>query len=232
MSTLGDRIKEARLSLGMSQAQLARKIGVSQGAIGHLEQGRTQASSLLLRLASALGVSPVWLESGDVPFSQADDDALAAKVRLGSPRPFGGTFPNVAPGPDLYSPIPLISWVQAGDWCAVIDNFSPGDAEEWLPCPRHHSPSAFALRVRGVSMEPKYQDGDIIFVDPEVQANHGRNIVVRLDNEEAATFKQLVEEGGKRYLRPLNPDWPGPKLIPINGNATICGVVIGKFVPE
>ncbi|CAB3705951.1 putative HTH-type transcriptional regulator [Achromobacter ruhlandii] len=231
MSTLGDRIKEARLSLGMSQAQLARKIGVSQGAIGHLERGRTQASSLLLRLASALGVSPVWLESGDVPFSTSDDEALASRLRHVSAQPFGsGT--NVAPGPDLYTPIPLISWVQAGDWCTVVDNFAPGDAEEWLPCPRAHSPSAFALRVRGVSMEPKYQDGDIIFVDPEVQANHGRNVVVRLDNDEAATFKQLVEEGNKRYLRPLNPDWPGPKLIPINGNATICGVVIGKFVPE
>jgi len=37
----------------------------------------------------------------------------------------------------------------------------------------------------------------------------------------------LIIEGGKKYLKALNPDWPAP-IIPINGNATMCGVVIFK----
>ena len=139
---------------------------------------------------------------------------------------------NIEPGPPIRGLVPLISWVQAGAWCAIVDNFAPGDAEDWLPCPRNFGPYTFALRVRGVSMEPKYQDGDIIFVDPDADATHGKNVVVRLDDEHEATFKQLVVEGEQKMLRALNPDWPGPKLIPINGNATICGVVIGKWVPE
>ncbi|WP_273702974.1 S24 family peptidase [Candidatus Accumulibacter vicinus] len=139
---------------------------------------------------------------------------------------------NVEPGPPIHGCVPLISWVQAGTWCGIVDNFAPGDAEEWLPCPRKFGPHTFALRVRGLSMEPRYQAGDIIFVDPDARADHGKHVVVRLDDEQEATFKQLVVEGGQRFLRALNPDWPGPKLIPIDGNATICGVVIGKWVPE
>lgn len=140
---------------------------------------------------------------------------------------------NVAPGPDVTGLVPLISWVQAGNWGEVIDNFSPGDAEEWLPSFKKMGPYAFALRVRGGSMERKYQDGDIIFVDPDVGASSGRNVVVRMEDENTATFKHLViDEAGNKFLKPLNPDWPGPKVIQINGNARICGVVVGKWVPE
>lgn len=135
---------------------------------------------------------------------------------------------NVSPGPDMRAPLPLISWVQAGDWSEVIDNFAPGQAETWLPCPSNHGPRAYALRVEGVSMEPKFHSGDIIFVDPDLQAEHGSYVVVRLDDDKKATFKQLVLEGEQRFLRPENPAWP-KQLIPINGNATICGVVIGRY---
>jgi SOS-response transcriptional repressor LexA len=142
------------------------------------------------------------------------------------------TVPNTEPGPDIQGRVPLISWVQAGAWTEIIDNLAPGDAEEWLPCPVSHGPSTFALRVRGESMynprgRPSFQDGDLIFVDPDRPAVHGSLVVVRLDDDKEATFKRLVVEGDKRYLQALNPAWPEP-MIQIDGNATICGVVIFK----
>lgn len=138
---------------------------------------------------------------------------------------------NVEPGPAIRGEVPLISWIQAGAWESIVDNFQPGEAESWIPCIKRVGENAFALRVRGVSMEPKYQDGDIIFVDPDAAAEHGKNVVVRLDDDQEATFKNLVVEGSRRFLRPLNPDWP-EKMIEVNGNATICGVVVGKWVSE
>lgn len=78
---------------------------------------------------------------------------------------------------------------------------------------------------------PSYAEGDIIFVDPDRDANHGDRVIVRLDDQQEATFKQLLIEDGKKMLKALNPGWK-PRYIPINGNATICGVVIGKWVPE
>lgn len=139
---------------------------------------------------------------------------------------------NIESGPDIRGVVPLISWVQAGDWCGIVDNFAPGDAEEWLPCPVAHGPRTYVLRVRGESMwnphgRPSFQDGDLIFVDPDRDAIHGSMVVVRLDDEQEATFKQLVVEGSRCYLRAANPLWPNP-ILQINSNATICGVVILK----
>lgn len=139
---------------------------------------------------------------------------------------------NVEPGPDIAGQLPLISWVQAGAWQTVSDPYSPGVADEWLSCPVKHSPRSFVLRVRGESMfnpyeRPSFSEGDLIFVDPERAAVHGSLVVVRMEDSQEATFKKLVIEGDSRYLKALNPAWP-EKMIPINGNATICGVVIFK----
>jgi SOS-response transcriptional repressor LexA len=144
-----------------------------------------------------------------------------------------GDHPNTAPGPDIRGYVPLISWVQAGAWSAIIDNLAPGDAEEWLPCPVSHGPRTYVLRVRGESMHnphgrPSFAEGDLIFIDPDKDALHGSLVVVRLDDDREATFKRLVVEGDRRYLRALNPSWPEP-MIQVNGNATFCGVVIGKW---
>jgi putative transcriptional regulator len=55
--TFGKVIKEARLSLGVSQLSLARKLGVRAGHIGYLEQGRRRPSLMLLKaLADELGM--------------------------------------------------------------------------------------------------------------------------------------------------------------------------------
>lgn len=147
--------------------------------------------------------------------------------------PSFGHLGNTEPGPDLRGAlVPLISWVQAGCWTAVVDNLQPGQAYEWLACPVAHGPHTFVLRVRGESMynplgRPSFADGDLIYVDPEREAVHGSLVVVRLDGSMEATFKRLVIEGEQKLLRPLNPSWP-EQFIKINGNATICGVVIFK----
>lgn len=164
--------------------------------------------------------------------------ASCRKIEIGAGKPEGwldqdhskeSVDTNVEAAPDIKGRIPLISWVQAGAFAEAIDTFQPGDAEEWLPTVTKMSASSFALRVKGISMEPKFQDGDIIYVDPEVAADSGKYVIVRLDDEQEVTFKQLVIEDGRKYLRPLNPAWE-PQLIKINGNATICGVVVSKMV--
>lgn len=143
---------------------------------------------------------------------------------------------NVSTGPSIRSIVPLISSVQAGEWAEIVDTFQPGDAEEWFPCPVKHGPNTFCLRVDGQSMsnpghKPSYDEGDIIFVDPGLAANPGDRVVVRLEGQKKATFKQYLEEDGRKFLKALNPEWK-PRYIEINGEATICGVVIGKWVPE
>jgi SOS-response transcriptional repressor LexA len=69
--------------------------------------------------------------------------------------------------------------------------------------------------------------GDLIFVDPNVRAVNNSYVVVRLEDSNAATFKQLLIDGGQSYLKALNPDWPD-RTIRIDRRAVISGVVVLK----
>jgi SOS-response transcriptional repressor LexA len=76
-------------------------------------------------------------------------------------------------------------------------------------------------------MEPKFGKGDLIFVDPEVPAESGKYVVVRLAGSDEADFKQLIIEGGRHYLKALSPDWPD-RITEMDEAAQVCGVVVFK----
>lgn len=204
-----------------------------------LIEQRYDGSQTNFSKASGIKLSQIgqWLADPDNPNARNMSDRSARKIeqiaRVSSMwmDEEHVTHPdaNVEPGPDLAArPIPLISWIQAGCWTEAINNLAPGDAEDWLFITGHNRPHAYALRVRGISMEPDYKAGDIILVDRDLQAINGSHVVVQLDTEKEATFKRLVIEGDRKFLQPLNPAWPD-KMIEINGNATICGVVFAMM---
>ena len=75
---LGIRIAILRISKGWSQAELARRIGVSASAVGMYEQGRREPSlGLLVRLAQELGVTTDYLLLGETSYS---DPSVAAEL--------------------------------------------------------------------------------------------------------------------------------------------------------
>lgn len=129
---------------------------------------------------------------------------------------------NVAEVAFTNKKVPLISWVQAGDFATVVDNFEPGDGEEWIDTTVPKRRYTFALRVQGDSMEPEFHDGNIIIVEPEISAEHGDYVIVRVNNNMECTFKQLIRDGKDLYLKPLNPRYP---IKPMPLDAVIVGVV-------
>lgn len=197
------------------------------------------------QFADALGATPAdvtnWKKRG-MPPERYEDVARVLGVSIDML--VTGVYPRLAltlnepaPGarPAPADHVPLISWVAAGDWAAVHDPYLPGVAEEWFSCPARHSKRSYALRVRGLSMfnpasAVSFSDGDIIFVDPERDAIHGSLVITRLEADTEATFKRLIIEGDQRLLEALNPAWPN-RIMRIDGDATLCGVVIGKYQP-
>lgn len=127
--------------------------------------------------------------------------------------------------------VPIISWVQAGAWTEVVDNFQPGDAEEWVTVFHNVGDNAFALQVVGDSMSPEFQPGETIIVDPAVQPETGKFVIAKIDNggtgeNGEATFKQFVRDGSHVYLKPLNDKYP---LIDMTGKEfRIVGCVVEK----
>jgi SOS-response transcriptional repressor LexA len=124
--------------------------------------------------------------------------------------------------------VPLVSWVNAGDWCDAEDPYRPGDAEDWLICPFDHSENAFCLKVSGDSMNPEYLDGHIILVDPSVRPEHGDDVVARTPGG-AASFKRLQITPEGMHLEALNPHWPNRVIVAPEGTV-ICGVVTASWV--
>jgi len=64
MSTLKDRLIEARKEAGLSQAGLAKLAGCGQTTVASIENGRNQGSTALARIAEVLHVEALWLSEG------------------------------------------------------------------------------------------------------------------------------------------------------------------------
>lgn len=76
---VGERIAEQRVRCGLSQSQLAREVGVSQGTIGKLESGITAGSSHLHKIARVLKTTAEYLSGEtDDPTSDTPDIHLTA----------------------------------------------------------------------------------------------------------------------------------------------------------
>lgn len=200
---IAKRVKERRTALGLTQYQLADLVGTAQTSIQKIERGDTKNPRNIEALARVLECTPEFLQFG-----------IADTKDINS---------NVSPGPTIKATAPLISWVQAGAWSEITE-IKAYDAERFM-CPVNCSDLTFVLKVQGISMEPKFDEGDLIFVDPEAECIHGSYVVARLDDDNQATFKQLIIEGGHKFLKAANPNWP-EQLIPINGNCTLVGKVI------
>lgn len=221
METFSSRLSWALQQKGISQSELARAIGVNRAAINYWIKGKTKEieGTNLAKAADVLGVTPLWLMTGK------GSSAPKKTVDVFWPT-------NTTGGPQPIAMIPLISWVQAGEFCISPDLFQPGDAEAWIPSFKKMGPHAYALRVVGDSMTApsgavnSYPEGSIIFIDPERSFINGSPVVARIHEDEAATFKIYSTDAGKHYLRPLNPQYP---TIEMTKDMHICGVVVGVW---
>lgn len=194
-----------------TQPKLEARSGVGQSTIGRILRADGEAKiGTVKELARVFKLKP-----GDLL-----DPGLIGRQ--------GGADSNITGTSGGAGLVPLISWVTAGMMHEVVDNLAPGDAEEWLESPFPHGKSTFCLQLRGPSMWPDYQDGEIVQIDPEIAAKHGDDVVVRTPDGRA-TFKRLQIDGDDQYLVALNPDFPD-RIIRVPEGTVICGVCTGSWM--
>lgn len=178
----------------------------------------------MIELCSWLKIRREWLEYGVPPKRETLNSGIHQFHNHDSK--------NVLALSRNFGKVPLISWVQAGEWCETIIEEDHGEA--WLSCPVAISKSGYALKVLGDSMTNpgpgrSYPTGCIIFVDPEAETKTGDRVIARVPRTNEATFKVLVEDAGRQFLKPINPQYP---IIDITEETHICGKVVGSFIPE
>src|ERR1041385_117661 len=192
-TALGERIRLARENKELEQASLSARVNVAKRTLQRWEKGeQVPDSNYLMSLARCVGVRPEWLLTGE-----------------------GEMYPSLPPRSKIIPlhketifqkinlvEIPLLSSVPAGRTAAM---FHPEHIERYVTVDNIKDPNAFALVVKGNSMSPKIEDGDIVVVSPQQEARTGDICVVRV-NEEDVLKKVKIEERCV-HLIPLNPDF-------------------------
>ena len=209
--SVGKRIHARRKQLKLSQRALGALVGVSATSLTYWERDEIEPKNKnLAALARALDCAPDFLL-------------------------FGATFGGDVTFVTINARVPLISWDKLSSYIEGEVMEGDDEAEDWIYCPVQCAKSTFALRVRGDHMESPYPgkksylDGQIIFVDPTAEVKNGSRVISRRLDSTEATFKEYFEDDGKKYLKPINPQYP---TVEINNETIIIGVVIGSFVAE
>lgn len=220
--TLSERIQMARKQAKLTQKELADRVGISQTAVHKLECGRSRSSRRTVTIALTCGVDPIWLDTGRGEMSLVGATPGMDQAELAKAAEDGEIYR--AP---IFARLPLISWEYANKYCdESTEAFHPQEVESWVPVAPKSSDKTFALRVPDDSMEPEFQEGEVIIVDPTLPGRHNEFLVARMEGDTTATFKQLIIVGNRQYLKPLNSRYP---LIDINGVLQVCGVVVSKY---
>jgi len=204
MKSAGDRVRERRLALKLSQPQLAKKAGITYQAIQQLEAGG--GSKHLVAIARALGVTAEWLADGmgPAPKGGANQKALAEKLKV---------LGMAQCGPDGWS-------LWNGDVIDLIDR----------PASLAGVPNAYAVYVVGASMEPRYHPGEVVHIHPGRPVDVGAYVLVQRRGKAGepplAVIKRLAKRTpSKITLEQFNP----PKMFDIKtGDIVSIHRVVGS----
>lgn len=194
-------LMESNSSLS-TQSKLEKKSGVAQATIGRILRSETDTRvDTLLSIAEAFGKPLSYFLEVTGNVDKAPDFTSARKA-------------------------PLISEVPAGPWNEACDPLPLDGSEEWFDVPDGTSENAFWLKVTGDSMTSpaglSVPEGSFILVEPGLSPDNGRLVVAKLTDTNEVTFKKLIIDGGRKFLKPLNPAYP---MLEINSNCHIVGVV-------
>lgn len=197
----GDIIKQEREAAGITQAELASRVGTKQQTIDKIEAGKIKHSRLFPRIAMELRFDIVKL------------------------LPELGTNTNVITESDLRSnqrDFPVHVAAQGGRGELIVSS----EPVSWVlrPTPLLGVSKAYGIIIVGESMEPEFWPGDTALINPHLPPERGETFIFysEKDGEAHATIKRLVKwtqthwhlrqwnppTGEKADFTALRRDWP------------------------
>jgi len=194
MNSIGKRIAFLRENKGWNQSELAREMGVTPQSVQAWEAGKNvPRQQKMKKLAGLLGVTVGELMNDD--FIEGDFQRITGQLES-----------NVEQGPPIVSPyraIPIVGTAQMGAegyWYALEEADGTVDAYS-------RDASAYALRLKGDSMEPAIHSGWVAVIEPDRDYFPGEYVMVR------------TTEGESMLKRLLYCNEAEVSLLSVNGHA-------------
>lgn len=192
------RIKSAREDLKLTKRELAKRIGVHESSINKYEKGLV-----------------------DIPLSKISE--LARVLKVTEAYLMGWEEKSEQKPQGLQ--IPVLGTVAAGIPISAVEDIL--DYEE-VPQSWESQGEFFGLRIKGDSMEPRMESGDVVIVRQQSDANSGDTVIV-LVNGDDATCKRLQKTDNGIMLVSTNPKYP-PMFYSTEDIQTKPVVILGKVV--
>lgn len=169
--TLGDRVKQKREEMGLSQEELAEKMGYkSKTSIHKIEQGITDLPlSKVEELSKVLNVTTSYLMGWD-----------NKKIEKS----------NINNIETDFMMIPLYESISAGYGASDVDFI------EMIPAfgLKKNGTTYFAVKVEGDSMEPKIPDGSTIIIKKDIVIENGEIGAFNLNDENFVKQKKTIKD--------------------------------------
>lgn len=213
-----ERLKEFREAAGLSQAELARLVGIAAPSINRLETGDTKTSRKINEIAYYLGTTEAYLTG------RVDDPKLGA-MPLPTARALASQLDVVE--------LPLLDMQYSMGGGADLSDYPEVEmipvARKWV---RHFTSSSsenlFLLTGRGDSMLPTINDGDLLLGDRSQNVPRMSDQIWALTYYNMGMIKRIQPAEGGGYLitsdnPAVNPTVAVMDAVHIVGR--ICGVL-------
>lgn len=191
MSIIGNRIKECRENLGLTQEQLAQKLGYkSKTTINKIEKGINDITQSKVKdFADVLNTTPAYLMGWEED-NKGQNITTTAIGNTTRPHKKGvviNVLGRVAAGVPIEAIEEIIDTEEITEEMAKTGNF-------------------FGLQIHGNSMEPRIYEGDVVIVRQQEDAENG-DVVIAMVNGDDATCKRLRKYRDGIELISNNPSY-------------------------
>ena len=238
---MNERLRQIRLSLGGSQKAFSERFGIAQQTYANYETGKTSIPDEIKQKLAQMGIDIHWLVTGEgemIHKVSASQQIKSKEVSVNNPESLLGVsfskLTNLAyiNRDEDSIPIPFISQkLSAGPGQLWNEDCFTDDviAIPTRMVKRFKGYKLGAAEVRGDSMDPSLQNGDIIIFAEKMISGNG---IYALSIDAEVYVKRIEFDPFDETLRVIsdNPKYDAKILPADTDRVQILGKIIGRFL--
>jgi phage repressor protein C with HTH and peptisase S24 domain len=192
MNSTNEFLTIYRKKLGLTQKQLGMHFGLSETTVQQIENGKRPVPHKLKHVQTKL-----LIKTQSAPLERRDISPSGSQKGIQKNKAIHSTA--------LQRDLPILGHAQGGTDGNIIMNDT---AIDWTmrPANLRGVRAAFAVFITGDSMMPKYHEGDLVYVHPELQPHRGKYVLVELKGHKGFIKQFIKWSENELVLKQFNPE--------------------------